>query len=169
MSSSQPRESLVYLSDLAYLTALYLEANYELRRAQLADENLPWPADDDWNDPERKLISLLERIREVLRYGNQISSISGKATLVEIYDDAPDVIIQNGILEGNMTMSEVVSFGEQSRFTQNFTFDSPRIKLWQDNKELKVKSIREAFATYGAPITLELQSDQTIVTFAKEH
>lgn len=169
LSSSQPRESLVYLSDLAYLTALYLEANYELRRAQLADENLPWPADDDWNDPERKLISLLERIREVLRYGNQVSSISGKATLVEIYDDAPDVIIQNGILEGNMTMSEVVSFGEQSRFTQNFTFDSPRIKLWQDNKELKVKSIREAFATYGAPITLELQSDQTIVTFAKEH
>lgn len=169
LSSSQPRGSLIYLSDLAYLTALYLEASYELRRAQLADENLPWPADDDWNDPERKLISLLERIREVLRYGNQISSISGKATLVEIYDDAPDVIIENGILAGNMTMNEVVSFGKQSRFTQNFTFDNPRIKLWQGDKELKVKSIREAFATYGAPITLELQSDQTIVSFAKEH
>ncbi len=168
LSSSQPRESLVYLSDLAYLTALYLEANYELRRAQLADEDLPWPADGDWNDPEMKLIGLFERIRDVLKNGNRTSSVSGRATLIEIYDDAPDADIEDGILKGNVTLSEPVSFGEHSKFTQSFTFDNPRIKLWQDNKELKAKSIQEAFAIYGAPITLELQDDQAVTTFAKE-
>ncbi len=168
LSSSHPYENFVQLSYLAYFMALYLEANYELRRAQIIDTDLPWPDDGDWNDPEMKLINLLERIRDVLKNGNATSSVSGKATLVEIYDDAPDADIEDGILKGNATLSEPVSFGEHSKFTQSFTFDNPRIKLWQDNKELKAKSIREAFETYGGPITLELQDDQAVTTFAKK-
>lgn len=168
LSSSQPREYLVHLSYLAYLTALHLEANYELQRAQLINEDLPWPDDNDWDDPEMKLMSLLERVRDVLKNGNRKSSVSMKATLTEIYEDAPDASIEDGILKENITLQEVISFGEHSRFTQNFTFNDPHIKLWQEDKELKAKSIREAFEMYGAPITLELQDDQAITTFAKK-
>ena len=168
LSSSHPREELIHLSYLAYLTALYLEANNELQKAQIIDVDLPWPNDDDWNDSEMKLVGLFERIRDVLKDGNSQSSISGRATLVKIFEDTPDTIIEDGFLKGNMTINEAVFFGEPFKFTQNFTFDNPRIKLWQDGKELKAKSIREAFEKYGGPITLELQDDKATITFSKE-
>ena len=68
-----------------------------------------------------------------------------------------------------MTIGENVSFGKHLSFTQYFTFDNPQIRLWQNGEELKTQTIREAFLKYGTPIILELQDDQTIVSFAKEN
>lgn len=104
LSSLHFREDLVHLSDLAYLSALYLEASYELQRAQIIDTDLPWPDDGDWNDSEMRLTSLFERIRDVLKNGNRTSSISLKATLTEIYEYAPETSIRDGVLKGNMSL-----------------------------------------------------------------